>query len=49
MAYEIMARNSSEKNLNPGRIAATSARSDQILLEKDIDQSQETFYCGGHN
>jgi hypothetical protein len=44
-----MARNSSEKNLNSGRIAATSARANQIILEKGIDQRQKTFNRGDHN
>jgi len=49
MAYEIMARNSSEKNLNSGRIAATSARANQIIFEKGIDHRQKTFNHWDHN
>ena len=38
MAYEIMARNWSEKNLNSGKITATLNRAGQIIQIKSIDQ-----------
>jgi len=49
LALEIMARSSLEKNLNLGRIDATSARDDQIILDRGIDQRQETFHRGDHD
>src|SRR5208337_440419 len=42
MAYEIMARNCSEKNLNAGKIAATLSRAGQIIQRKSIDQREQT-------
>ena len=42
MAYEIMARNCSEKNLNSGKIAATLSRAGQIIHRKSIDQREQT-------
>ncbi len=42
MAYEIMARNYSEKNLNAGKITATSSRAGQIIQSKSIDQREQT-------
>jgi len=42
MAYEIMARNCSEKNLNSGKIAATLGRAGQIIQIKSIDQQEQT-------
>src|SRR5271157_6227562 len=42
MAYEIMARNCSEKNLNSGKIAATLGRAGQIIQRKSIDQREQT-------
>src|SRR5208337_2182817 len=43
MAYEIMARNCSEKNLNSGKIAATLSRAGQIIHRKSIDQREQTL------
>jgi len=43
MAYEIMARNCSEKNLNSGKIAATLSRAGQIIKRKSIDQREQTL------
>ncbi len=42
MAYEILARNYSEKNLNAGKITATSSRAGQIIQSKSIDQREQT-------
>ena len=42
VSYEIMARNSSEKNLNSGKIAATLGRAGQIIQRKSIDQQEQT-------
>jgi hypothetical protein len=42
MAYEIMARNCSEKNLNSGKIAATLSRAGQIIQRKSIDHREQT-------
>ncbi len=42
MAYEIMARNCSEKNLNSGKIAATLGRANQIIHRMIIDQREQT-------
>src|SRR5208283_642507 len=42
MAYEVMARNCSEKNLNSGKIAATSSRAGQIIQRQSIDQREQT-------
>ena len=42
MAYEAMARNCSEKNLNSGKIAATLTRAGQIIQRKSIDQREQT-------
>jgi len=41
-----MARNSPEKNLNSGGIAATLARSSQIIREKSIDHRQRLSTVG---
>jgi hypothetical protein len=49
MAYGTMAWNSSEKNLNSGQIAATSAHANQIIFKKGIDHRQKTFNHGDHN
>src|SRR5208282_328411 len=43
MAYEIMARNCSEKNLNSWKIAATLTRAGQIIQRKSIDQREQTL------
>src|SRR5271165_1824187 len=43
MAYEIMARNCSEKNLNSGKITATLSRAGQIIQRKSIDQREQTL------
>ena len=42
MAYEIMARNCSEKKLNSGKIAATLGRTGQIIRKKSMDQREQT-------
>ena len=42
MAYQTMARNCSEKNLNSGKIAATLSRAGQIIQRKSIDQREQT-------
>jgi len=43
MAYEAMARNCSEKNLNLGKITATLSRAGQIIQRKSIDQREQTL------
>jgi hypothetical protein len=42
MAYQTMARNCSEKNLNAGKTAATLSRAGQIVQRKSIDQREQT-------
>ncbi len=42
MAYETMARNCSERNLNSRKIAATLSRAGQIIQRKSIDQREQT-------
>jgi len=42
MAYEIMARNCPERNLDSGKIAATLSRAGQIIKRKCIDHREQT-------